>query len=155
MLLQDTVLRDGSTRTARVWTYVAGQNILGSPNILRNSKQTSAARLNTPHKRAHTEQQHTSRGGTAVEDNLTRTHELDTEQSSFSCVVRNTPGLPTHAHRALAGTAPHCQKLCRTDETSGLQAGARHDSHLRKHVPAQRVLEEQIPLRTGQDSEFV
>ena len=79
MLLQDTVLRDGSTRTARVWTYVAGQNILGSPNILRNSKQTSAARLNTPHKRAHTEQQHTSRGGTAVEENLACAHELDSK----------------------------------------------------------------------------
>jgi hypothetical protein len=28
MLLQDTVLRDGSTRTARVWMCVAGHNIL-------------------------------------------------------------------------------------------------------------------------------
>ena len=28
MLLQDAVLRDGSTRTARVWKCVAGQNIL-------------------------------------------------------------------------------------------------------------------------------
>jgi len=115
-----------------------GRLSLATTSCLWNNKQTSAARFNTPHKRAHKEQQHTSRGNTAGA--RTRVG----HRAKFSSVVRNTPGPPTHAHRALAGTAPHCQKLCRTDETSGLQAGARHDSHLRKHVPAQRVLEEQL-----------
>ena len=130
-----------------------GRVSLATTSCLGHSKQTSAARFNTPHKRAHKEEEHTSRGNTA--ERITWRAHTSWTQSKFSCVVRNTHGLPTHAHRALAGTAPHCQKLCRTDETSGLQAGARHDSHLRKHVPAQRVLEEQIPLRTGRDSEFV
>ena len=77
-VLSASVPCGGGTCSARAWTCVAGHNILP----LRNSKQTSAARLNTPHKRAHTEQQNDSRGGTAVEDNRACTHELDTEQSS-------------------------------------------------------------------------
>ena len=149
MILQHAVLRDGSTWAARAWTCVAGHNIVpraGQTNFSSAFQYSTQART-------HKEHEHTSRGNKA--ERITWRAHTSWTQSKFSCVVRNTHGLPTHAHRALAGTAPHCQKLCRTDETSGLQAGARHDSHLRKHVPAQRVLEEQLPLRTGQDSEFV
>jgi hypothetical protein len=125
MMLQHTVLRDGSTWAARAWTCVAGHNIVprAQPTNFSSAFQYST-QARTQRTTTHLSWKHGWRAHTSW------------TQSKFSCVVRNTPGLPTHAHRALAGTAPHCQKLCRTDETSGLQAGARHDSHLRKHVPA-------------------
>ena len=66
MLLQDTVLRDGSTRTARVWTCVAGNNIL--PRAQRPN--FSSAFQYSTQARTHRTTTHLSCGGTAVEENL-------------------------------------------------------------------------------------
>ena len=99
MILQHTVLRDGSTWAARAWTCVAGHNIVPMAH-----DQTSAARFNTPHKRAHKEQQHTSRVNKA-ERNGCSTHSSQAREKC-SCSQGHTPVQHGPKGEARGGSAP-------------------------------------------------
>ena len=100
MILQHTVLRDGSTWAARAWTCVAGHNI-----VPRAQRQTSAARFNTPHKHANaTQHQHTSRVNKAGRSGCS-THSSQAREKC-SCSQGHTPVQHGPEGEARGGSAP-------------------------------------------------
>ena len=100
MTLQHAVLRDGSTWAARAWTCVAGHNI-----VPRAQRPTSAAEcFNTPRKRAHNEQQHTSCANKAGRSGCS-THSSQA-RDKCSCSQGHTPVQHGPEGEARGGSAP-------------------------------------------------
>ena len=97
MLLQHTVLRDGSTWAARAWTCVAGHN------IVPRAQQTNC--FNTPHKNASaTQHQHTYRVNTAERSGCS-THSSQAREKC-SCSQGHTPVQHGPEGEARGGSAP-------------------------------------------------
>ena len=115
MLLQHTVLRDGSTWAARAWTCVAGHN------IVPRAQQTNC--FNTPHKHASaTQHQHTSRVNKAERSGCS-THSSQA-RGKCSCSQGHTPETNQFStgRQERREAVPHREELSRTRETSGSRA---------------------------------